>query len=1103
MILPALTLLFLQSHPLWQIGQGDGKPLEFGLAPQGYGDYGEDPLFLAGSSSAGDWPYVLPGPDDAWAGSRSHRSEVVFGLAGVGKGATCRLIVDFADTHPKAPPLLDLRVNGKRIARWQAPPGASDAMILGNATTGKASRWAVDIPATALRNGNNTLSIVNGRGSWILYDALRLEGDRLRSVPIQDGIALSVFPSRQAILRTPQGNRQPLRCEILNFGPAKEATLSSGGMTQTVDLKPGRQTVEFGIVPVTKTGNVRVDATAGRLRAEATGRTQPVRPWTIYLFPHSHVDVGYTDLQSNVLKMHERNLEDAATVAEESRDNPDDAKFRFNVEATWVLDRYLATATPIEKERLLKALRQGSISVSGGYANLLTGVMHPEEMMQGFRYSRILGDRLGLAFDTASQTDVPGVSWGDVVALHEAGIKNLVLMPNVGDRVGGVHRAWQDKPFWWVGPSGRERVLVWQTDPYSVGHGIAWNGDRTKPVRSNDPMARFIGGFIFQKLDRLVAQNYPYDIVGEPWSVQDNAPVDADVPVAAKMWNERYVTPRVVLSTLSDACRELVRRYGTKLPVVKGDYTPYWEDGVGSSAAETAINRATPDRLVQAETLFATNAPDAYPAEAFLEAWRNAILYSEHTWGAWNSVWNPDDPGVKAQWKIKQGFALTADAMSRDLLAKALAGDVSGGLEARNTTSWPRTDLVRLTPEESSAGDRVEDEAGRPLPSQRLGTGELAVLVQDVPPFAAKRLRVLSGPSFVKGRASVNGKSLRTADYEVTLHQDTGAVASLRSLRLGRELVEKPLNAFLYLPGADLKGLQPNGRPRFEVVEPGPLVATLRAVSDAPGTKGLSQEVTLVAGLDRVELKDSLDKLPIRDKEGVHFAFPFAVPDDRVRIDLPWALVRPEKDQIAGANKNWLTTQGYVDVSNGSFGVTWTSLDAPLIEIGEVSANLLGSVYNPDEWRQRIAPTQSLLSWALNNHWHTNYRADQEGPLTFRYALQTHGRFSPDASARFSTALRQPLLVGPATSVGGSLLTVNDPTVIATRVVPSDDGKALIVRLYGTSPTTRRVRLRLRTDLGAVFQTDLSQRPGRRLGETVEVPGWGVLTLRIERQGKL
>jgi uncharacterized protein YjdB len=57
--------------------------------------------------------------------------------------------------------------------------------------------------------------------------------------------------------------------------------------------------------------------------------------------------------------------------------------------------------------------------------------------------------------------------------------------------------------------------------------------------------------------------------------------------------------------------------------------------------------RATADRLVQVESLYAMFNPKAYPQEEFYEAWRNAILYDEHTWGAHNSISRPDDPFVK------------------------------------------------------------------------------------------------------------------------------------------------------------------------------------------------------------------------------------------------------------------------------------------------------------------------------------------------------------------------------------------------------------------------------------------------------------------------
>lgn len=1089
-------------HALWQIGQSDGKPSELGLAPGGYSRYGDDPAYVVGSSTARDWPYVLPGPSDNWAFNRPHRADVYFGLASVDPSATCRLTVDFADTHPNSPPKLKLRVNGKLAGSWQAPKGRNDEVVLGHAETGNVAHWTAEIPARLLRAGNNVIEIVNDDASWVIFDSVRLDGpESMQVVPVKPDVEVNYLPPRQAILRSPAGPRQPLRFELTNLGEPVAARVSvSGQPSERIDLKRGRQVVEFAIPPIKRAQEVPVRIEFGGKQTERRFMLQPVRPWTVYLFPHSHVDIGYTSLQKDVLDLHERNFRDAMQVAKESASNPPDSRFHFHTEATWVLDRYLQTATPEQKAQVTMGLRNGTLGVSAGYANLLTGAMHPEELMQSYRYSRILQDKLGVTFDTVSQSDVPGVTWGDVVALNEAGIKNLVLMPNAFDRVGGVHRAWQDKPFYWVASSGREKVLVWQTDPYSVGIVSWWDGDRGHMIRTDNPSKRFIEPYIFPKLDLLLTRKYPYDIVGVPWSVTDNAPIDADVPAAAKAWNDKYVYPHVIVSNLSTACKALTDKYGKQIPRVRGDYSPYWEDGTGSSAKETAMNRASANRLVQAETLSAVKGTP-YAKNDFLEAWRNVVLYSEHTWGAYNSISEPDSDFVKKQWAVKQGFARKADEISKNLLQGEL-GRAGEAFSVFNTNSWPRTGLVHLN---TRRGDLVLDSAGRPLPSQRLRSGDLVVLLKNVPPMGSIKIQVKPGRAFVGAeRATADSRGLQNAFYQVGLSGDSGAIRSLKSRRLGKEMVAPGsrfgLNQFLYLPNSDLKGLQTDRTSKVEVIEPGPLVAKVRVTSNAPGATALRQEITLVAGEDAVDLRNEIDKLPVRSKEGVHFAFPFNVPNGQMRIDMPWALVRPEKDQIAGANKNWLVTQGYVDVSKPGFGITCSSVDAPLVEVGSITANVIGSATRADEWVSHLPQTSTFYSWALNNHWHTNYLAEQSGTLVFRYRLQAHGDFISASASRFGMEARQPLLVARAAPAVAPLLTLDNPSVLVTRLAPSDDGKAIIVRLWAPTVQAQKVSLKWRPGaVRAVTRTDLSQKPGKPLGAQVKLPGWTVMTLRAER----
>jgi alpha-mannosidase len=641
-------------------------------------------------------------------------------------------------------------------------------------------------------------------------------------------------------------------------------------------------------------------------------------------------------------------------------------------------------------------------------------------------------------------------------------------------------------------------VLCWcPSRGYALGHLI---GD-------GEALARFIPDYLIE----LETKGYPYDITHLRWNVHgDNGSPDEKVADVVRDWNARYAWPRLIISTTATAFREFERCYGDKLPEYSGDYTPYWEDGAASSAEETALNRASAERLVQAETLWAIRNPGPFPATAFQDAWRDVLLYSEHTWGAHNSISQPDLPFVRDQWKVKQAFALDADKESRQLLSGASqsrTGDssVPSELDVFNTSSWERTGLVTLPRDQSTAGDCVVDAAGKTVPSQRLASGDLVFLARNVPAFSARRFAIKAGPAPQRGSVKAEGSTLVHPDFTVKIDERTGGIVSLFSRSLKRELVDAKaataLNDYFYLPGSDLKGLKRNGPPVISVKERGPLVASLLVASDAPGCKRLVREVRVVDGLDYVELVNTVDKLAVRAKEGLHFGFGFDVSDGTARMDVGWAAVRPELDQIPASCKNWFSVQRWVDISNDRFGVTWSPVDAPLVEVGGITANLIGSQTNPDVWIQHLQASQTIYSWIMNNHWHTNYRADQEGPTVFRYAIRPHKGFAPVSAARFGVGCSQPLICVPASgpAPGKPRLALSSDKVIVTAFKPSDDGKAWIVRLFGASGKTEKVKLSWTTPSPQqVWISDTSEQPRQKASSSVEVPGWGIVTLRAE-----
>jgi alpha-mannosidase len=235
-----------------------------------------------------------------------------------------------------------------------------------------------------------------------------------------------------------------------------------------------------------------------------------------------------------------------------------------------------------DRDALIAAVKKGWIALNGMYANELTGLCRPEELLQLFRYAGELGKQCGVRVNSATISDVPGYTWGTVTAMAQAGIRYFSAAPNYFDRIGTFMVKWQDKPFWWVSPSGKEKVLFW----------VPWTGYAMSHIMKLTPE------WVNKYQTRLDEAGFPYEISYIRWSGHgDNAEPDPEICDFAKTWNQEYEWPRFTISSTNDAFAAFEKQYGDKLPQYKGDLTPYWEDGAGSSARETSMNRRAAERL--------------------------------------------------------------------------------------------------------------------------------------------------------------------------------------------------------------------------------------------------------------------------------------------------------------------------------------------------------------------------------------------------------------------------------------------------------------------------------------------------------------------------
>ena len=192
----------------------------------------------------------------------------------------------------------------------------------------------------------------------------------------------------------------------------------------------------------------------------------------------------------------------------------------------------------------------------------------------------------------------------------------------------------------------------------------------------------------------------------------------------------------------------------------------------------------------------------------------------------------------------------------------------------------------------------------------------------------------------------------------------------------------------------------------------------------------------------------------------------------------------------------------WADVSNRDYGVTWATLDAPMVLVGAITIDKIGSLPNPQDWLDRLAPSQTLYSMVMNNHWWTNYKADQEGPTVFRYSLLPHGQYDQAAAQRFGIERSQPLVASPARGDapdGRSFLQLDTPDVLVASIKPSNDHKAWIVRLFGAAGKDAKTTLHWGLAAPkAVSLSNLSEEPGQTVQGPIEVPAYGLVTLRAE-----
>jgi hypothetical protein len=750
------------------------------------------------------------------------------------------------------------------------------------------------------------------------------------------------------------------------------------------------------------------------------------RKWTVFVLQNSHIDIGFTDKQEILADYEAQFVRQALQMARAPAQKERDAacRFKFTCEGFWQVEQFLATASPQERRELVRAMKEGTMELTACRFHL-TELLDQEMLRRSVGRAAAFARQEGLPLVAAMACDINGFSWGMADALAEIGVRYLYTNINRHHSVYPFGK--QLVPFYWESPSGK-RILVWHGYMYNTANVLGLMGtwvpggpDAQGLDRQSHngvvEMAPDIGlaeRTLLPHLAGLEQSGYPYDFLPLAGSGlhTDNSPPGQQYCEIIRKWNAMHgERVHVRTATLREFFEHLEKNV-KKLPVYRGEWTDWWSDGAAASPLDTLIFRNA-QRTRHVIDLLDTD-QKIVPPDRRARIDDELMLYAEHTFG-----YSRTYPAalVTEQVFLRKGkHAVEADELAGAGLHKILRVRGEGpftnhrpfAYEVLNPLPTPLHAAVYLPLNHwekptVEAGFRVVDDHGKVYPHQveSAPRGWTAALTVRLGPQEQRRFHLALPPPQGASPKASRGRSFENAFYRATWTEGMG-LKSLIDLASGAEVLD-PKSGTL---GSPVYQLFPHGRrgaagygsqirSRDQVTfgqckaihreASGPIYERWLFHYEVPGATEYVLAVTFFRDLPQIAMTVRLSKTDVRDPEGMYVLFPFALAGGTWHLDKPGAIIQPGRDQLPKTCCDYYSLQHGAALAGSDLGVAWSTLDAPLVQLGKLRLWTYST---------SIEPTGPLFSWLCNNKWETNWRPTCGGAYEFRYVIQLDRDFS-------------------------------------------------------------------------------------------------------------
>lgn len=717
---------------------------------------------------------------------------------------------------------------------------------------------------------------------------------------------------------------------------------------------------------------------------------------TVYFIQHTHTDIGYTKSQAEVEMDHAEYIRD---VVNYNRTNSQ--KCKWVCEGLWTVEQFLSRATPFEIQNFLEEIKEGNIGISGSYFNMTE--MIADQVMEDLLVSAHKQmEKYGIKTCCAMTADVNGYSASYPRLMNNIGVKYLLSLIN--DVHGGVPYKRQT-PFIWKGPD-ESRLVCWIGEHYNQGNFLGMDIPLGKSVEDALSLAE---EKLPEYINDLRSNGYPYDFC--PITISgvftDNSPPCFEMGAFADLWNQKHGDKIEIRYCLLEEFFDRVKTVEDTLPVVSGDWTDWWSDGIGSTPDAVRIFRQAQRNYLLTKMLDPNNESVSY--EKQIQTAKALAMFAEHTWGYYRSVSHPWEYSVSRMELQKCSYAATADFLAQQNYICALKkqGDYSKTYGVYNS-------FVAINP----YGETVEDVVALDIPYKRdyvppkaVRCGENLYPVQwdgeklwsavKIEPHQVINCQGLRDGE-IHSEMTFEGDEIITPFYKIRIDKNAGGIVSIIDIKSQREIVTGETPAFLpvyevtygengevyFLRSNMFRGRNCQKTKRYygrltdvTLEEKGSVYMKVKFTYSLEGCSLAFVEYKFYNHIPVVDLDFTVHKESKWEPENLYLTLPFESEERTAHIDKGDEIIQPGIDGLPNSCASFFSLQNGIVWKDKDFGIGLAMPDSPLIRRGPLEQS------EPLRCLGKEEKTQPLFAWVMNNFWETNFKATLGGFHQFRFRL--------------------------------------------------------------------------------------------------------------------